>query len=215
MRGRGWGSATLATMLEALFARHLEDDEPLCLVVHKHWLLGFRALAVPALVLLASWSLLFFLPNRMTATGMLLADGVIALWLLRNFLNYFLDAWLITDRSVISVAWHGFFHRASTRIDYSSIEGVSYEVRGILGTLFRFGTVTIEKVGTGTKISLERVGNPRTVESAILLAQERCLRTKNLKDSEAVQDLLSQIVAERTQLQKRRTGSGTIVQKTF
>lgn len=202
-------------MLESLFHRHLEEDEPLHRVVHKHWLLGLRSIALPAGTLVATWVLLFLLPHRTVALGVLLIDSALCIWLLRNFLDYFLDAWLITDRSVIDVAWHGFLHRTSTRVDYSSIEGVSYEIKGILGTLFRFGTVTIEKVGTGTLVSIEHVGNPRAVESAILFAQEQCLRTKNLKDSKAVQEILAEIVAERTHLKKQKAQPGTIVQRTF
>lgn len=197
-------NATLRAMLERLFARHLEDDEPLTLVIHKHWLLGLKELVLPITILLSTWALLFLAPIAPIAWAILLADSAILVWLLHNFLDYFLDAWLVTDRSVIDVAWHGFLHRSSTRIDYSSIEGVSYEVKGFLGTLFRFGTVTIEKVGTGTLVSIEHVGNPRAVESAILLCQEQCLRTKNLKDSKAVQEILSQIVAERSHLEGGR-----------
>ena len=50
------------------------------------------------------------------------------------------------------------------------------------------------------ELPFENVPNPRDVESAILLSQEKCLRSKNLKDSKAVQDLLAQIVAERMNL---------------
>lgn len=188
-------------MLTHLFQRHLEDDEILHDVIHKHWLFFVRALLFPGVAFLGSLFILAAAPALSTLLLVLVADCVIAVWIIRNFLDQFLDAWLITDCSVIDIAWHGWFHRSSTRIDYSSIEGVSTEIQGIPGTLLGFGMVTIEKVGSGAKVSLEHVPHPRAVESAILFHQEECLRSKNLKDSRAVQDLLSEIVAERMNLQ--------------
>lgn len=190
----------LRQMLESLFSRHLEEDEPVYLIVHRHWIWGLRELAPPICSLLGSWILLALAPVRPIAVGVLLLDAFLVLWLFRNFFDYFLDAWLITDRSVIDIAWHGWFHRQSTRIDYSAIEGVSYEVKGILGTMMRYGTVSIEKVGTGSVVSMEQVKNPRDIESAILLCQEACLRMKNMKDSSAVKDIIAEIVAERMHL---------------
>lgn len=198
-------------MLERLFKRHLEEDEPLYRVVHKHWIFFVPALTLPAAALIGTWILLYAFPILPALYVLLVADVVICLWGWRNFLDQFLDAWLITDRSVIDVAWHGWFHRQSTRIDYSGIEGVSCEIKGVLGTLFRFGTVTIEKVGTGTMVSMGNIPHPRDVESAVLLHQEACLHTKNLKDSKAVQDLLSELVAERMNLQgakERKVANG-------
>jgi hypothetical protein len=188
-------------MLERLFQGHLEEDEILHLVVHKHWLFFVRAFFLPGGALIAITFFLIASPGMSTFALVLLADVAIAVWFLRSFFDEFLDAWLVTDRSVIDIAWHGWFHRTSTRIDYSSIEGVSTEVQGILGTLLHFGTLTIEKVGSGAKVSMENVPHSRTVESAILFRQEQCLRSKNLKDSKAVQDLLAEIVAERMNLQ--------------
>lgn len=187
-------------MLDRLFSRHLEEDEPLYLVVHRHWVWGLKELASPALCIAGSWGLLYLAPVPPMAIAVFALDAFLGVWFLRNFFDYFLDAWLITDRSVIDIAWHGWFHRQSTRIDYSSIEGVSYEIKGILGTLFKYGTVSIEKVGTGSIVSMEHVKNPRDTESVILLCQEACLRTKNMKDSSAVQDLIAEIVAERMHL---------------
>ena len=93
-------------MLEYLFSRHLENDEPLYLVIHKHWLRGVKHLALPLGALLATWMLLYVAPIRPIAIAVLLLDAGILVWLLRNFYDYYLDAWLITDRSVIDIACH-------------------------------------------------------------------------------------------------------------
>ena len=187
-------------MLEHLFNKHLEDDESLYLLVHKHWILSIKQLLLPVLALVVTWTLLYFAPIKIVAFCVLAVDLAILVWLFRNYLDYYLDALLITDRAVIDVEWHGWFHRESTRIDYSSIEGVSYEIEGVLATILNYGTITIERIGSGAIVEIENVKKPRDVESAILACQAECLRTKNLKDSAAVKDIISEIVADRMQM---------------
>ena len=190
-------------MLERMFYKHLEEDEELYLVIHKYWFVGLKTLLLPASGLLASFVLLYNAPLRSVAILIALIDIALILWFLRNFLDYFLDAWIITNSAVIDVEWHGWFHRQSTRIDYSSIEGVSYEIIGVMGTLLRYGTVTIEKISSGATVSLDYVKNPKDVESSILACQEACVRSKNMKDSSIVKDIIAEIVAERMYLHEQ------------
>ncbi len=190
----------------ALFGRHLEEDEILVRIVHKHWLIGLKALFWPTLiaaVLIAGMYLT--IQTRGLFLTLSLALMIVLVWWLRNFFDYFLDAWIVTSHGVIDVAWHGWFHRESSRILYSDIQGVSYEIHGVLPTLLRFGTVSMEKVSTGSAVSLEYVKHPRRVEADILRCMETYLHSKNMKDAKQVQELLASLVAQHMQL-KELTG---------
>ncbi len=180
-----------------LFSKHLNDDEVLVRVVHKHWLLGVRALFWPM-----CWITLFALlvagfPTRQMAIVGAVFGILMFVWWLRNFFDYFLDAWIITNEGIIDVAWHGWFHRQSSRILYSDIQGVSYEIKGIVGTLLQVGVISVEKISTGESVSLESVKRPKKIESLLLSYQEKYLHKKNMKDSKQVQELLATLVAER------------------
>jgi hypothetical protein len=131
------------------FSRHLDDEEKIVLVVQKHWLLGVKALYAPTLVFIAVWSMLYFSRTDYVLYGVLLAALGVAIWWIRNFMDYYLDAWLITNKGIIDLEWHGWFHRTSSRVLYSDLEGVEYEVKGIFGTLLNYGEMTIEKISTG------------------------------------------------------------------
>jgi len=122
-------------------------------------------------------------------------------WILRNFYDYYLDAWIITDQGIIDVAWHGWFHRESTRVLYSDIQGVSYEIQGVTSTLMRYGQVSVEKISTGSVISLDYVPRPRRIEALILKNMEKYLHSKKLGDAKHVQDILAAIVAREVQLE--------------
>ena len=121
---------------------------------------------------------------------------------LRDFYDYYLDAWIITDQGIVDVEWHGWFHRASTRVLYTDVQGVSYEINGVIGTVMRYGTISIEKISTGDAVELCDVSNPRAVEQIVLKAMEQYLHGKNLADSKHVQEILSQLVSQQVQLEE-------------
>lgn len=196
-------------MLQRLFfGKHLEKDESLLRAVHKHWLIGFKALFWPTLFLAVSILIMSFQPARGVVVVMAVWTTVVLIWWLRNFFDYYLDAWLITNQGIIDIAWHGWFHRQSTRTLYSDLQGVSYEIHGVLGTILRYGTISIEKISTGQSISLEYVHTPKQVESLVLNCQEAYLHTKNMKDAKQIQNLLSTLVAEQIQLQDIKGSDG-------
>lgn len=182
-----------------LFNRHLEDDEQVVVILHKHWFNGVRELFLPIVALLALVTILALSPERYVAltVGILLVVTVV--WLLRNFFDYYLDAWIITNTSIIDVEWHGWFHRESSRILYSDIQGVSYEVKGIWQTLFQTGTISVEKVSTGNAISLHEVKRPKRIEKTILHQMEQYLHQHNMRDANTIQDLLVNVLAKEMQ----------------
>lgn len=183
-----------------LFRQHLEDDEEVVEVIHKHWILGLKDLLLPMAAFVVGWIVLYVIPFRTVAYGAGLLSIAALVWWLRNFFDYYLDVWIITNQGIIDLEWHGWFHRQSSRILYSDIEGVSYEIQGLPGTLLRYGTVGIEKISTGSVIRLEAVKRPKQVQKLILKSMEKYLHGKNLKDSTYVQELLAKMIAEQVQL---------------
>ncbi|MFA7681888.1 MAG: PH domain-containing protein [Candidatus Peribacteraceae bacterium] len=183
-----------------LFTRHLDDDEIITKIIHKHWILGIRFLFWPSVSFIVAWLVLYAVPFLAMFYVVALWATISLVWWLRNFFDYYLDAWIITNAGIIDVEWHGWFHRESTRVLYSDIQGVSYEIQGVLGTVLRYGTISVEKISTGNVVSLDHVSHPRSVESLIMKNMEKYLYSKNLKDSRHVQELLSQLVAGEVQL---------------
>lgn len=196
-------NATLIPMPDfntLLFTRHVDDDEEITEIVHKHWILGIKHLFWPIFSFLASWLFLYLAPFLIIFYIVSLWSVVSLVWLLRNFFDYYLDAWIITDKGIIDVEWHGWFHRESTRVLYSDIQGVSYEIQGVLATMLRYGVVGVEKISTGSMVKLDHVRNPRRIESLILGNMELYLHSRNMKDSKHVQELLSELVTQNIQL---------------
>ncbi|MBI3336546.1 hypothetical protein HYZ98_03205 [Candidatus Peregrinibacteria bacterium] len=184
-----------------LFRAHLDDEEEIRAIIHKHWLLGVRALFWPTVSFFASWAILYYVPFRMMFYIIALWGMISLVWWLRNFFDYYLDAWIITDQGVLDLEWHGWFHRQVTRILYSDIQGVSYEVQGVLGTLMNFGLVSIEKISTDAIVEMDAVKHPKVITRIILKNMEEYLHGKNLKDARHVQELLAEVIANQVQLE--------------
>jgi len=184
---------------KTFFAGHLDADEAIVIVVHKHWLMGIKSLWFSTLVFLLVASILYFVRTKAILYGVALAELGVGIWWARNFLDYFLDTWIVTDTGIIDLEWHGWFHRTASRVLYSDVQGVSYEVKGIVGTLFNFGEMTLEKISTGAKMSMPYVKRPKRVTSIILKCMETYLHSKNLKDAKTVQNILAEFVASSMQ----------------
>lgn len=192
---------TLPSMLDRFFfGKHLEDDEKVARIVHTYWGAATNAFFWPIASLIVGFAALIIAPVPVV----FFLDGLWMLfclsWIARSFFDYYLDVWIITDQGIIDLKWNGWFQRQSSRILYSDIQGVSYEISGIFGTINRTGKVTVEKMSTGTSFSMSHIRNPRVVEGLILRKMEDYLHKKNLKDATHVQDLLASFVAEKVQL---------------
>lgn len=192
-------------MLNAwLFKRHLDDDEEIIRIIHKHWFTGIKFLFFPIIVFFGLIALLAIAFSILLFYTIAIIAAFVLVWGLRNFLDYYLDAWLITDTGIVDVEWHGWFHRQSSRVLYSDLQGVSYEINGIGETMLRYGTISVEKISTGAEISMEYVPHPRDVEALILKCMEDYVYKKNLKDATAVQDILANVIAREMQLKELR-----------
>lgn len=189
-----------STLENRLFTSHLEDDEVVSKIVHKHWIVGLNVLVWPAGLVLFCLAGLLVQPGRIMTYVLLLGLASCLVWLVRNFLDYYMDAWVITDKGIIDLAWLGWFHRQSTRILYSDIQGVSYEIQGVWATLLRYGTISVEKISTGGIVSLPYVKKPKQIEILVLQNMEAYLHSKNMKNADHVQEVLAHMVSEHFQL---------------
>ena len=111
-------------------------------------------------------------------------------------MDWYFDAWLLTNTSVIDLEWGGLFNRSSTRVEYHMIEGLTYEYAGVFQTVFRYGDITIQKIGSGAEVSLKDAMLPRKVESKVLELQAKFVTSKTYKEHDALKGLLSDMLQE-------------------
>ncbi len=148
------------------------------MVVHKHWFVVMQnaiifvfLLFVPALVF---WGLPYlsiqFDPEIFEPLVNALLSLYIMVLLLLLFLlwmDYYLDMWIITDRRIIDIDQRGLFDREVSEIPLDHIQDVTIEVRGLIETFLKFGTIRIQTAGE-REFLIETIPHLDEVKTAIL-----------------------------------------------
>lgn len=177
-----------------LFRKHLEPDEEIYFAAHKHWTVILPQLTKLAVFFFAlPWVIWMLFPPFF---------GIAILWNLAGFVklfyditDWYLDAWLATSMSIIDLEWKGVFQYTSSRVEYPSIEGVSYQITGFWGTVLNFGNTQIDRISITNPVVLENAANPKNVEMKILECKNRFEEQKNKVDSDGLKDILANMVA--------------------
>lgn len=136
----------------------LENSEKILLTVRKHWLVLFWRIfialilgAAPILLLIARPTLSSTIQEASLTPLILLISCVYWMVLLLSFfigwLDYWLDAWIITNVRLIKVEQKSLFHREVSEFLLSRIENVTTEIPGFIATFFKFGNITVETAG--------------------------------------------------------------------
>ncbi|MBU1151191.1 hypothetical protein KJ632_00005, partial [Patescibacteria group bacterium] len=146
---------------------------------------------------------LFFLilfPNSFLIAGIWLTVGFAGM--LYHFIDWYYDAWLLTNFGILDIEKNGLFDKTSTRIEYHMIEGISYTVKGFIPTILNYGDITIDKMGAQTSVILKEAAAPKQVERMIMKYQERFVTEKSYRDHSALKDMLSEMIAYHIQNKK-------------
>jgi uncharacterized membrane protein YdbT with pleckstrin-like domain len=187
----------MTTFLDSfLFRKHLEDGEHLLFAGHKHWIeifwpvsqLAFFGSVFPWGLYLITGAPLFFI-------GAIVFSIIAYTIILYEITDWYFDALLVTSQSLLLVEWHGFFHKDSTRISYDSVESIALEQKGVLSTIFGFGTVSVERKAAPPLV-LKTVTSPKEVEGKIIEGQTSYNERNTSENTEALQGILSELVAQ-------------------
>ena len=87
--------------------------------------------------------------------------------LLRAYLCFEGTAFIVTDQRVVDHDQRGFFHRVVTEARYDQIDEVSYSIKGLWPTIFRYGTLVLQLRGSSANIEVDYVSHPSRVATLL------------------------------------------------
>jgi len=137
----------------------------------------FLLLAVPLVV---AWVFLTYFPEQWESlfgsglSEVLLKLGAsiyyLGVWvfLWTDWVDYYLDVWIVTNERIISVEQKGLFNRFRSELRLSRVEDVSTEVKGFFATILHFGDVTIQTAGMEQNAIFRMVPRPYQVSEGII-----------------------------------------------
>lgn len=164
----------------------LDLDEHVLIAARKHWLIyvggaiPYAALAIlPVFVLEILGSSAFPFAALIDTSHPLMRFALGAWWLFvwlaafATFMHYYLDIWVVTNKRIIDVEQHDFFHREVTSIFLDRVEDATIDVTGFFHTLFGFGTITVQSAGAAEKLTLPGVPDPAHIRNVVMREVEK------------------------------------------
>lgn len=138
----------------------LGENEKVVLTIRKHWFVMARTVVLFILLILAAPLILTFLPllapeanpaaiDAIVNFGLSLYIMAVLAFLFLAWMDYYLDMWIITTARIIDIEQQGLFSREISEIPLSSVEDVTIEIRGVVETLLKFGTIRVQTAGKG------------------------------------------------------------------
>ena len=179
-------------MRDFLYKSYLADGEQIQFILHRHVFLQakhfFQIFIFGIFIPLTAW---WLFPQIMLFAVPWLVIGFARL--VYEFFDWYYDAWLVTNASIVEIMWEGFFKKSSARIEYHTIQGIGYEVSGALRTIFNYGTVSLEKFAGNASV-FDGAVNPKKKAEMLTKAQDQFVTNKSFRDHRALQGILTDML---------------------
>lgn len=89
-----------------------------------------------------------------------------------QFVDFFLDVWIVTNERLIDILQQGLFARIIKEARLYRVQNVRIETRGVFQTFFHFGDIIVETAAGEGRLHLDNIPHPDVVARKILeLAQ--------------------------------------------
>ena len=90
------------------------------------------------------------------------------LFLFQNFLDYFLDIWIVTNKRVLNIEQTGLFARTVSELRLYRVQDVTSTVKGFIPTLFDYGNMEIQTAGEKVRFVFEQIPHPTRISKSVL-----------------------------------------------
>ena len=181
-----------------------KPDEKVLVLVRPHWLVLIWAII--ASVVLAVIPIIALIGINAAggdpfegAGGAIAAVGIpayyliLVTWFFIAWLDVYLDIGIVTNDRVVDIDQHGLFSRNVAELDCKVVQDVTADKKGILQTVFNFGSVIIQTAGERPNFEFNGIPRPEEVVDQIRMAvkgtqQEEQQPAEQMKEAaEAIQ----------------------------
>ena len=171
-------------MYEEIHFPGQHEHEEVILFLRRHWFVFFLRLFTIfiAIAIVIAISFLFnALSDNFKETPfynlVLFAESLAALFIWNFFfilwLDFYLDAWIVTTERIINIEQRGFFNRDISELKLTKIQDVTSEIIGVVPTLLDFGNIYVQTAGETEHFTFYQIPNPNQVKNVIVQLQEK------------------------------------------
>ena len=156
--------------LENFFLKkQLDKKEEIIHIIHKHWIeFIWPVLKWSILWIVIPLFLVWLYPAYYSYIFVWFA--FVAIMAVYDFFDWYLDVLILTDYWIVQYQWDWFFKSYSSRMEYESIEDISFELVWALSSIFDFWDLHIER--PSWEMLFTNTKNPKEAELKILEARK-------------------------------------------
>ena len=135
-----------------------KPNEQILLFYRRHWLILLKtAFLGVVMAVIPVFFYVYFSARPELFSGetfyalYVLLNSIFALFIIvfmfSNFIDYYLDVWLVTNMRVVAIEQEGLFGRQMAEKDLGRMQDIKAEVKGFIPTIFGYGNVKIQTAG--------------------------------------------------------------------
>lgn len=158
----------------------IKDYEKIVLFIRRHKFIFLPNVFLFLILLIAPWVFYFVMDSLSPGffdgpiaypVSVLAASSIyfFALVLfLTNFVDYYLDVWIVTNERVLDIHQKGLFNRTVAETRFYRVQDVTVEVKGFLPTMFHYGNIYIQTAGETGRFTFLQVPEPYKIAQKIM-----------------------------------------------
>lgn len=154
-----------------------EVEEKIVLFLRQHLIVNFSWLLI-TIIMLVTPTIIFPIFMQITGLSLNVPIGYIIVgtlfwylatagFVLANFLSWFFNIYIVTDRRVIDIDFKYLLYKHTAEAELNKIQDLSYISGGLVATIFNYGNVLVETAGEIPNIEFDSVPHPGKVVEAI------------------------------------------------
>jgi len=135
-----------------------KNDEHIIMFLHRHWIVPLKILFINFLLFLIPIIFYIAISNYSSfleleayyALFVLLTSAFylfIILFAFTNFVDYYLDVWIVTNMRIINIEQKGLFSRIISEQELSVVQDITSDVSGLFATMLDYGNVYVQTAG--------------------------------------------------------------------
>ncbi|MBI4427250.1 MAG: PH domain-containing protein [Candidatus Magasanikbacteria bacterium] len=90
-----------------------------------------------------------------------------------QFIDFYLDLWIVTNDRIVDIEQHGLFSRTISELDLYNIQDVTVETSGFFATMFKYGNLYVKTSSDNSQIIFRDIPSPNEVRQALIELAEQ------------------------------------------
>lgn len=151
-----------------------EKDEEILLLLRRHFITNIKWIIAAIIMVFAPSTLKFLeinflttLSNNLRVVVSISWYLVIVIFIFENFLNWYFNVYIITNKRIIDIDFWGLLYRNVSEANLKNIQDVTYSVSGFYQTVFNYGDVIVQTAAERPEFDFGSVPNPAKVHDKL------------------------------------------------